>query len=718
MELLKNHNKFFIFLFLSIFLVSSVYAGFGFDDPNLPKVTREDPTLITFNNITGSVNSSTYWNGMNLINSTQMENNAGVLNILVSWLDSLIESSFNSTAWQRSGTNVFLQNIGDKVGIGTTTPHGTLHILTADSGSGSLSTSFDDLVIENTDETGITILSPDNTDSGIVFGSPSNKFAVLMNWVFDNKLLSIGTLETDGEIAFFSGLDNEAMRIDSNGNIGINTSTPQNTLNVLGDVNITGDFIVGEGGEFFTIGVDSSGDLEFINDSSIIVFRLRNSIGTAEHIEGTKNNPGITFISDVDSGIFSPGNNILGFSAGTVEFLRFVESIITTDESVFNEDGLVIDFRVESSGVPNAFFVQGSDGNVGIGTASPDKLLEIEGTAAAILIDSSTNANLIIDRAGLNRQGNIDFKTGNILKWSIGSPDSDNGGDGSEFFIGTSPLGGNGAKFWIETNGNVGIGTTSPDAHLEVSGTGIQKIIINSTDGSEVALDLVSNTKFMRLFFRESDGDFGIWNGTLTKFRIDGDGHFELLGGNVGIGVTDPVTKLEVVTRSNTPLRAYRKTIDPIQNLMTLHSDVTSTENLKWRVEADGDTISDTGSYTSDERIKINIKPINNALDIILQLKPVSHEYIEGWTKPGIRYSFIAQDVEKVLPELVRDDGLDAPQFLKDQGVLTVKALRYNDFIAINTKAIQELKAENDLMRDRLAQLEERLNLVELMCIK
>ena len=135
----------------------------------------------------------------------------------------------------------FIDSSSNKIGIRTITPKGTLHIRTADSSSGVLSTSFDDLVIENTDETGITILSPDNTDAGIVFGSPSNKFAVLMNWVFNNKLLSIGTLEADGEIAFFSGLDNEAMRIDSSGKVGIGTSTPQDTLNVVGDINATGD---------------------------------------------------------------------------------------------------------------------------------------------------------------------------------------------------------------------------------------------------------------------------------------------------------------------------------------------------------------------------------------------------------------------------------------------------------------------------------------------
>ena len=37
--------------------------------------------------ITGNSNSTTWWNNMNTINSTQMQNNGGILNILVSWLN-------------------------------------------------------------------------------------------------------------------------------------------------------------------------------------------------------------------------------------------------------------------------------------------------------------------------------------------------------------------------------------------------------------------------------------------------------------------------------------------------------------------------------------------------------------------------------------------------------------------------------------------------------
>ncbi len=58
-----------------------------------------------------------------------------------------------------------------------------------------------------------------------------------------------------------------------------------------------------------------------------------------------------------------------------------------------NDSGADVDFRVEGSGAANALFVQGSDGNVGIGTASPLCKLHIENTSSndGIRIINSTS---------------------------------------------------------------------------------------------------------------------------------------------------------------------------------------------------------------------------------------------------------------------------------------------------------------------------------------
>ena len=52
---------------------------------------------------------------------------------------------------------------------------------------------------------------------------------------------------------------------------------------------------------------------------------------------------------------------------------------ITSSEIVINEDSIDSDFRVEGSGSVNAFVIEGSSSNVGIGTNSPDTKLQIKG---------------------------------------------------------------------------------------------------------------------------------------------------------------------------------------------------------------------------------------------------------------------------------------------------------------------------------------------------
>jgi hypothetical protein len=61
--------------------------------------------------------------------------------------------------------------------------------------------------------------------------------------------------------------------------------------------------------------------------------------------------------------------------------------------AVFNETGADVDFRVESDTVDHALFVQGSDGNVGIGTDSPDSVLHV---SRHISDQSNTNSLRIV----------------------------------------------------------------------------------------------------------------------------------------------------------------------------------------------------------------------------------------------------------------------------------------------------------------------------------
>ena len=93
----------------------------------------------------------------------------------------------------------------------------------------------------------------------------------------------------------------------------------------------------------------------------------------------------------------------------------------------------------------------------------------------------------------------------------------------------------------------------------------------------------------------------------------------------------------------------------------------------------------------SDRKYKENIKPIESALDKAMQLQGVTFDWKDSESILDIKedIGFIAQDVEKVLPELVRDNG---------KGNLS---LRYQGITPVLLEAIKELKAEIDLLKSK-----------------
>ncbi|MBE2217576.1 MAG: tail fiber domain-containing protein [Ignavibacteria bacterium] len=116
-------------------------------------------------------------------------------------------------------------------------------------------------------------------------------------------------------------------------------------------------------------------------------------------------------------------------------------------------------------------------------------------------------------------------------------------------------------------------------------------------------------------------------------------------------------------------------------------------------------------TITSDMRLKQNIKNSDLGLGFICKLRPVSYIRLNDESQ-STEYGFISQEVDDLLKEV-------SPE---KTGMISVDnentySLRYNDLIAPMVKAIQELKAENDKLKNehedlelRLKKLEEKLN--------
>lgn len=97
-----------------------------------------------------------------------------------------------------------------------------------------------------------------------------------------------------------------------------------------------------------------------------------------------------------------------------------------------------------------------------------------------------------------------------------------------------------------------------------------------------------------------------------------------------------------------------------------------------------------TAFYSSDERLKDNITPISNAIDKIKQIGGYEFDWNENSKQEGHDVGVIAQEVEKILPELVttRDNGY--------------KAVRYEKIVALLIEAIKDQQSQIEDLKSKL----------------
>ncbi|KKL68921.1 hypothetical protein LCGC14_2120120 [marine sediment metagenome] len=116
---------------------------------------------------------------------------------------------------------------GTAMAIGTATANATgLHVHVAAAGGEMVADSnADDLVVEGSASTGITILYPNADNGNIYFGTPNDSIGALIRWEDNDDLMTIGVDQVNAGVAFISGSSVEAMRIDSDQNVLIGTAT-------------------------------------------------------------------------------------------------------------------------------------------------------------------------------------------------------------------------------------------------------------------------------------------------------------------------------------------------------------------------------------------------------------------------------------------------------------------------------------------------------------
>ncbi len=307
-------------------------------------------------------------------------------------------------------------------------------------------------------------------------------------------------------------------------------------------------------------------------------------------------------------------------------------------------------------------------GNVGIGILTPAAKLEVNGTTRLSNKEWTANQRLVLEfNNGREKSG----ATAQIIDEMNGNGD---GGD-NLLFATQSPTPGVNPnltapteKMRITANGNVGIGTRTPAAKLHVVGGEIVNATANGFRWVQGNYGMISRNDGGAFYLLPTaSGDaMGGWSASRPFHYSFGTKHLSFMigagDGNVGIGTTTPAEKLAVV--GNVAVSGFVKTASLDLN--------------------------------SDKRLKTNINtmPDSKSIEQIKQLNPVTYYWnTEGKAKGGndkLQYGLIAQEVEKVFPEMVSTDK---------EGY---KSVNYIELIPVLLKAVQEQQKEIEVLKKKI----------------
>jgi hypothetical protein len=236
-----------------------------------------------------------------------------------------------------------------------------------------------------------------------------------------------------------------------------------------------------------------------------------------------------------------------------------------------------------------------------------------------------------------------------------------------------------------DASGNVGIGTSSPVAKLDVRGI----FAISNSAASYWALDR-----------NDSDGSLTFTDTSTERMRIDSSGNL-LVGTTsaLGAGIT-------VQTGSNTQQLILRYSANAAGKYYYLGSwsnngsSFVIQSSAGYGVTLGSETATSWSTY-SDIRLKTISGRIENALFGVMQLEPIKFSWKRDESnKPQVGIS--AQSVLPVLPEAV-DEAEDFSNPDSTDKYLTV---RYTELIPLLTAAIQEQQAMIEELKAKVAALE------------
>ncbi len=334
-----------------------------------------------------------------------------------------------------------------------------------------------------------------------------------------------------------------------------------------------------------------------------------------------------------------------------------------------------------------------SSGNVGIGTTSPDFLLDVEGSNTQVKVGAASQDGGFLTSTDNNQlivSGGFYYDGSNFIAASTSASGVSFDNGAAAFYNNTSLTDGNSFTLTetmrIDSSGNVGVGTTDTNSH---------RMAIDSGSGTSLGLMHKSSNTFTLMTFKASGSTQDIRLGATGNDMIFQTNAAERMrinsSGGVMFNTTTALGQTTSLAGTNTNNWCGKTTTDTYSNFLGFASG----GNITYYVTGQGNYFFN-GSAVSDRDLKENIESITeSSLAKVKLLEPKTFNFkADDNFGTNKKTGFIAQEVAAIFG--TTDGVATGTDGQKDMGIDPT------GLIAHLTKAIQEQQEQIEALQSEI----------------